>query len=263
MKFCFLFGTILFVSCGTFPKLQREVQHSVKLYNLKDNSGEYVVRREIGFSKKKELVAKIRVSDSKGNLDRPSEKSIAISKYGVLKTKNNKNIKVLRPKVSSYQLWLEGKKHSNKIEMNLKNRSLDITLNSPVMEWNGKRSYKFPKDNPLFCFFSQITECASVTSFLTKAISKEQGSMNFYVIWNGYPFFSEMYSNVPRKIFSKAELIYESKLSSNEHRFSLNVENQKIFYHLTTDAKFEKLFWVSQGFSLVRKTTSSKKKSTM
>jgi hypothetical protein len=243
-------------------KSTRGLKHQLSKYNLKDNSGEYTLQREVGFSSKNEVVAKIKVSDDKGNLSRPSEKIVAISDYGQLKTEKQK-IKVLRPKASSYEIWLEGKKHSNKITMNLKKKSLDVFLDSPVMEWNGKQSFSFPTDSPLFCFFSQVIECASVTDFLGRAIRKKQGKMNFYVIWNGYPFFSEMYSNIPRKLFSKAELVYENKISPKEHRFSLNVEGQKIFYHVGQDASFEKLFWVSQGFSLVKKNDTDKKKSSM
>jgi len=260
MKFFLIISyLVLALSCSIATKNKNGLRRRVDTYNLKDNSGEYLLQREIGFSKNNELVAKVIVSDAKGNLRRPSERIITISSYGNLKTKK-KTIKVLRPKTSAYQLWLEGKKHSNKIKINLESKSLDVFLTSPIMEWNGKKNFKFPKDSPLFCFFSQITECAAVTDFLTNAIKRKQGKMNFYLIWNGYPFFSEMYANIPRKLFSKAELVYESKVKGGEYRFSLNVENQKIFYHINASNSFEKLFWVSQGLSLVKKGKAVKKK---
>ena len=259
MNFVLLILALNYLLACSLPNTNKSgINRKVDVYNLKDNSGQYLLKREIGLTKNNEVVAKVIVSDSKGNLSRPSERIVSISSYGQLKT-NKKNVRALRPKTSAYQLWLEGKKHSNKIRINLESKSLDVSLNSPIMEWNGKRNFKFPKDNPLFCFYSQLVECASVTSFLKNAVEKKQGKMNFYLIWNGYPFFSEMYANIPRKLFSKAELIYESEISSEEHRFSLNVENQKMFYHIGQGKNLEKFFWVSQGLSLIKKTKAGKK----
>ena len=60
---------------------------------------------------------------------------------------------------------------------------------SPDKKWNGVKQVKFPvKGIGLYCFFSQLIECAKYTGFLSKALDANAGQMNFYLLWDGFPY---------------------------------------------------------------------------
>jgi cupin superfamily acireductone dioxygenase involved in methionine salvage len=55
-------------------------------------------------------------------------------------------------------------------------------------------------------------------------------------------------------LFSKATIEFDGKLKDNEFRYSVNVAGQSIFYVINKDKKFLKMFWVSQGITMVPKS---------
>lgn len=217
-------------------------------FNLKDNAGNFIVKREKGLiTNKNQFVVKQMVLDSSGNEKEPLEKNITISNLGRVK-----DIYVLRPYKSQYTVWFGGKEYSNDIQLDLQKKKLVVELSSPEKEWSGTREFDLPNPKSVYCFYSQVMECAAVTGFVEKAKANGQGKMNFYVIWNGYPYFHDQYVNLSGNLISRAQLEFDPSKKDNEIKFSLNVDNQVIFYVLDKNFNFIKQFWVAQGLSMLK-----------
>lgn len=256
MKRTFFYLTlILFItsSCAYFKKV-RGPKESNKLktnYNdefvLTDKSGKFSVLRESGFGNKgKEYIVKKRVFLYGGDRSKILEQSIVISSPGTLKGETT----ILRPKISQYTVWFENKKYFSELKLNLKEKTLDISLKSPEKQWNGNKKVPFPKGTGVFCFYSQIIECANISKFIKMSSEKETGKMNFHVIWDGYPYFQEQFDNLPSNVFSEAILEFDGRNKMGQRRFTLNVAGQSIFYFIDSKNRLIKQFWVAQGLSM-------------
>ncbi|WP_290735734.1 hypothetical protein [Halobacteriovorax sp. JY17] len=217
-----------------------------KTFQLSDKAGKFLVEREKGFNKgKNQFIVKKSVKASGDSKE--LEKLIVISKLGSLK----KNLTILKPEVSEYSVWFEGKKYVSRMQVNPTNKSMEVRMSSPEKQWQGKRVFPFPKTLGIFCYFSQITECARATGFIDKAIKRDGGSMKVVIIWEGYPYFQEQYLNIPNSVFTEGTFEYDGRNESGERRFTLKVGNQSIFYFLDKNKELMKKFWVSQGLSMV------------
>ncbi len=213
---------------------------------LTDKSGKFNFLRELGYSQNKsELIVKQQIfaKDEEGKL---LEKNITISTLGKIK-----GMSILRPKISQYTVWLSKQRYFTEMKISPKSRSMQIKMVSPEEQWSGETSVKFPKMSGVFCYFSQIIECANYTGFLDKASEHQTGSMKMLIIWEGYPYFQEQYLNVPNEVFSEAVFEYDGKNRNLERRFTLKFKGQSIFYFVDNKNRFKKMFWVSQGLSLV------------
>jgi hypothetical protein len=220
-------------------------------FDLTDKNGQFRQSRDTGYiQKSNDLFVKSRITSSgeEGAKPKVLEQLIVVSNPGVL----SKKVKALRPKVSQYVVWLEGERFFSELKVNVDNQKLDVTMKSNEPEWNGKKSFDFPKGTGVFCFFAQLYECVSITGFFDRAESSESGEMNFHVIWEGYPYFSEQYSDINPSPFARANLKYDGKNPQGEMRFTLSIDNQSIFYFLDKDKRFSKMFWVAQGLSMTR-----------
>ena len=217
-----------------------------KTFLLTDKSGKFRVEREKGFNKSKNQFI---VKKSVKGLDsgKELEKLVVISKLGTIAGK----LSVLKPSISEYSVWFEGKRYLSRMKVNSQQRSMEVTLKSPEKQWRGTRNFKFPSGQGVFCYFSQITECARATGFLDKAIKNEGGSMKVFVIWEGYPYFQEQYLNIPNSVFSSATFEYDGKNAKGQRRFTLKTSSQTVFYFVDEDSELEKKFWIAQGFSMV------------
>jgi hypothetical protein len=222
------------------------VASSKARFKLTDKAGEFVVYRENGRSQKR-FVSKRQVLPFDDDKSKVLEQGIAISEIGVV----GKNFKIMRPYKSQYSVWFDGKKYQSNITLNSKTRKLDVKLKSPEKQWNGVQSFSFPDSKSIYCFFSQVLECAAITGYFSKVLEKKRGQMNFYIIWDGYPYFQEQYLNVPSTIFSKAQFNYDGRNKLGESRFSLKFGGQVLFYLLDKKNEFVKKFWITQGLSMV------------
>lgn len=221
------------------------------VFDLSDKNGQFKQSRDTGYIKKSnDLFVKSRITtaDDDGGKPKVLEQLIVVSNPGVL----GKKVKALRPKVSQYVVWLEGQKFFSELKVNIKEQKLDVTMKSNEPDWNGKKSFDFPKGTGVFCFFSQLYECVGITGFFEKASTSEGGEMNFHIIWEGYPYFSEQYTDISSQPFSRANFKYDGKNPQGEMRFTLTVDNQSIFYFLDKNKEFSKMFWVAQGLSMTR-----------
>jgi hypothetical protein len=252
IKYLVLVILTLLISCakiGNKKGLSTRLDVSSGTYELSDNSGKFILERESGFANKgKDFVVKtlVKNKDGKGKV---LERSVTISNFGTLKGK----VRVLRPKVSQYSVWFDGKKYFSEFNLNIKKKSLDLKMISPEPQWKGEKSFPFPKGTGVYCFFSQLIECVKATGFLNLSSGKGAGEMNFHIIWDGYPYIQEQYLNLPGEVFSQAVFKYDGVTAKGDYKFTLFFQGHSIFYFLNKLGVLTKLFWVSQGMTLVKK----------
>ena len=225
-------------------------------FNYTDKNGQYSVKISSGIDKAgKGFFTKKMMELPSRQKDKVLEQSVVLSSLGSLKNK----IFILRPKASQYSVWFDGKKYTSDLKINTAKKAIDVKMTSPETQWNGSRQIKFPNSTTLPCFFSQVIECAKVSGFITKASEKETGTMSLMVIWEGYPYLNETFSDFPSELFSLAELEYDGKTKQNERRFNLRVAGQSIFYVLNDKDVMTKMFWVSQGITMVSKSSKDER----
>ena len=217
-------------------------------FDLTDKHGQYLIKWERGHRGRGDVVVKKQILGLSGEGRKVLEKVISISKKGDLSRK----IPFLRPEISQYTVWFEGKKYFSELKLNEKNRSLDIRLESPEQQWKGRSSVPFPEKKSLYCFFEQLIECIKTTGFIHKAIKKQKGKKRLFVIWNGYPYFQEQYENIPQTVFSKSLFEYDGETPKGEIRFTLSTAGQAIFYFLDSHQELLKKFWVAQGLTMIK-----------
>jgi hypothetical protein len=241
--------SVLTTSCaGSKTHLKKELIRGEERFSYTDKNGQFLVKLSSGFNKKENTFFTKRILEVPNKeTDNVLEQSVALSDIGTLKKKKT----ILRPKLSQYNVWFEGKKYFSELKINALKKSIDVKMVSPETQWNGTKQVKLPSTKALYCFFSQVVECAKTIGFLSEAIRKETGSMNFYIIWEGYPYLNETFSDFPSELISKAQLEYDGKTKEDERRFNLKVGGQSIFYVVDKKEQMKKMFWVSQGISMV------------
>lgn len=248
---------ILLTACGgvTSKNIKDSLASSEEIFNYTDKNGQYTVRMTSGLNEKGKSFVTKKVMEAKGGgKDKVLEQSVAISSLGTI---GKKKIAILRPKLSQYNVWFDGKKYVSELKLNPAKKAIDVKMTSPESQWNGTKQIKFPTSKMLPCFFSQIIECAKVSGFIQKASEKKKGIMHLLIIWEGYPYLNETFSDFPSDLFSEAELEYDGKTKASEIRFNLRVLGQSIFYILNEKNVMTKMFWVSQGISMVGKSAAA------
>ena len=251
-----LFLIITLVSCSTTnQKSPKEMlANHDEQFNFTDKNGRYEIKISSGRDKKgKSYFTKKIMQISGGQKDKPLEKSVVISTVGTLK----KKLIILRPKISQYNVWFDGKKYSSELKINTAKKAIDVKMTSPESQWNGNKQIKFPNSTTLPCFFSQIIECAKVSGFISKASEKKTGKMSVMVIWEGYPYLNETFSDFPSELFSEGQLEYDGLTKEKERRFNLRVAGQTVFYILDAKDVMIKMLWVSQGITMVNKSVKN------
>ncbi len=233
--------TFLFlISCSTI-ETKSVVGRSKQSFLQQEEGGKFLLEKETGIDKAGLYVLKRRVSTLQE--DNVLERTISFSKFKKL----DKDVKGLFPVKSQATFILNNEKYISTMKMNEK--SLNVTLISPDEKWNGVRTFKLPKNTLNFCYLYKIIDCAKVTGFLDLASEKGFGSMPVTLVIGTYPFFSDQFLNVDELPFLSGELVYDGKNKSGEHRLSLNLANQVIFYFLDKDYGHLRTSWVAQNFN--------------
>lgn len=246
-----IFAFVL-ASCGGLSKTSVVSHLSSKedSFSYSDKNGTFLVRQISGMDKNNKNFSTKRVMEIPNkDKDKVLEQSVAISTLGSVK----KNV-ILRPKVSQYNVWFDGKKYSSELKINAAKKAIDVKMVSPESQWNGSKQVKFPNSKVLPCFFSQVIECAKVAGFIDRASDKKSGSLRLLIIWEGYPYLNETFSDFPSALFSEAQLEYDGKTKESERRFNLRVAGQSIYYILNEKDVMIKMFWVTQGISMVSRS---------
>lgn len=246
---------VVFSSCALATKQNVELNPNQKIlqsdksqFTLTDKSGSFLVERESGRLGNQNKYAVKQQLTTSSNTEQVLEQIISISQIGRL----NK-LHILRPERSQYTVWFDGKKYFSELSIDAEKKLLVINLESPEKQWKGRTEKAFPTSTGVYCFYTQIVECASFTGFINKAIQEKIGIMNFYIIWDGYPYIMEQYDGIPLDVFSPARLEYDGKTSDNENRFLLQFGGETIFYMVNDNGKYDKQLWVSQGLSKVKR----------
>lgn len=252
MKYSIFLLSFFIIACssGSVKNIKEQLPKEEEGFSYTDKNGEFKVKISAGLDKaEKVFITKKKLEIPDKDKDNVLEQSIAFSDLGMIKKKNP----ILRPKMSQYNVWFDGKKYFSELKIVPEKRSIDVKMVSPESQWNGSKTIKFPSTKIMPCFFSQVIECAKVSGFIKKSSKKENGAMSLLIIWEGYPYLNETFSDFPSELFSKATLEYDGKLNASERRFNLRVAGQSIFYILNDKDQMMKMFWVTQGISMINK----------
>jgi hypothetical protein len=231
---------IFSLSCS-LPSTSLKNYSGKSYFTFEDPSGVYTLKRELAETNKKiQLRQQLFKGQDEGN---PLEKSITISEVG--KVKENKSI---RPMISQFSIWFEKKKYFSQLKLNKKDRGMDLILKSPEKKWNKNKKIKFEK-GIVFCWLSQIPECLRRANYLSK---DKELKRRFKVIWESFPYYTEQYRNLTANVFSDAIISYDG-VFRDHLKFAVQVDNQLIIYHFSKKLEFKKMFWVSQGISIIKR----------
>lgn len=246
---CFVFAE-LFMSCGSTAKRGANISglDSNHIYKMEDASGIFTVKRESKVLKnKKELATKIIVEDNQQHI---LEKNIIISTPGFFM----KDTPALRPKRSQTTMWMDNQKFFSDKIIDPQKRSVTINNDFPEAfadSFKAKEEVILPINSGLFCFFSQIHECIKATKFYELAIQKEFGEMNFVIIFDGYPFWTNLYEGIKNKLYASAKCSYEEKDKSGDYKFSVFFDDQMLTYVLDQQLNLKSYYWMRQGIKMI------------
>lgn len=221
-------------------------------FELSDKSGRFILNRESGReAANKHFVVRQSLNQMSGKRE-PLEQTVTISQLGTL----SNQLMVMRPMRSQYSVWFEGKRYFSEMEIDTSTKSMKVKLNSPESQWRGEQVIKFPDDQSVYCFFASIIECASITGFINTAMKKKSGRMNIMIVWEGFPYMSSQYVDIPDELFTPAILEYDGTDDRNLNRFSLRFAGQSLFFFVSSSGRYDRFFWVSQGLSVVKRGQS-------
>lgn len=238
---------ILFASCTSGVK-HASVLHGnhARSFTYRDVSGEFEYAREVKFKKGK-LATRVQIMSETGGNERLLEKTFAIAAVGSVKSRDGR-VNAIRPELSQHTVWLEGKKYFTQLKLNSKKRVLEAIMESPDARWNGKREMKVPKGR-IFCFYSQLPECL-ILSDLIAASDKGRRRSSFILVWDSWPYHQEHFNGLKDSPFTNAVITAEGRRKADK-RYSIEAAGQTLSLHFSLDDKFVRMFWASQGISLL------------
>lgn len=218
-------------------------------FEYSDKAGRFLLERESGrMSGVPKYMVKERMHTPEQD-EEVVEQLVSISTIGKVK-----DLKLLRPERSQYTVWFDGRKYFTELKVDTNERKMLVEMSSPEKEWSGSEQFSFPKGTGVYCFFSQLIECASITGFINKADEVKAGKMRFHIIWDGYPYIMEQYPGIEKSVFTAASLEYDGETEAGKNRFVLRFSGETIFYIVDIAAgQFEKKLWVSQGVTQTMK----------
>lgn len=244
----FIFSLFL-SSCAFIKEISKKEPNESKAkvkneYRLKDESGQYSLSRETGPGQNgKTFVVKRKLKTAGNQKAKTLEKSISIS----LREKES-----LTPKISQFSVWYNKLRHFSQIELEEGKKQLKVTWESPDPKFNGIKYYPIKDDENIFCFFTQIIDCARHKDFLEDASNGDADELKMTIIWDGHPFFQQQLINFNTSIMSSAVLKYDGKNRRGHRRFSLKVEGESIFYFVDKKEKMVGKYWISKGLTIER-----------
>lgn len=243
MKFLFLI--FLIYSCATSPlgNVESDQQYNgSRYYELSDKTGNFLVKREVKLGSKK-LLTRTTVLTRDGMQE--LEKQVSVSKIGNVKGRRGA-VKALLPEAAQFVVWYNKKAYSAQQKVNTKQKTIKVKVKDPDGEKKAYQEFKVPKGS-YFCYFSQIPECLKIQNLLFKAANK---SIQIFVLWDNFPFHTEQYEGVINSPMILATLKLNDH-SKDELKYALDIGNQMIFYHFDKKLNFDKMFWISQGISML------------
>ena len=216
------------------------------IYTYNDISGSYRLSREFKNIKQK-IVTRNQLMNRAAGDARVVEKSIVVSRLGSIKGKKSR-IVTLRPEASEFSVWLEGKQYLSRMRLNPKKKIMNLTMESPDNRWNGTKEIPFPKGQ-YFCFYNQIPECLYHNYLLKRAHDDGRRKIDFFIIWDGYPYIQDQLTRVGKNLFAPATVKFDGEIKKN-FRYIVEVEGQMILYMFSSSYDFVKMSWIVQGITI-------------
>lgn len=217
-------------------------------FSYTDISGSFSLRRKVSYQRKRLFFQRILYQDT---FEKWVEKLRSISQVGGIYGESGV---YFRPLISQIELWMEGKKFSNQIKLNIKTKSLDIVSTGKSSKAQ-RTQVSLPTDVQLVCFFQELPECLKLSGVLRQFLAKERmGEVEFVVIMETYPFHDVLYSDLPNQAFFRAKIsVGSDALVDSKRETVLNVlmGDQVVNLKFQNNGNFLGLFWVSQGISMV------------
>jgi hypothetical protein len=241
-----LFFFLIIISCS--HKKTGTPSEGKFLYTYTDLSGNFHYQRDVRFIKKK-LVTRTQLMVPSAGSDKVVEKSVTVSQLGSVKEGRGRAF-IVRPMASEFIVWLEGKKYSSRMNLDTARKSMKVSLDSPDPRWKGQSLVPFPQGKH-FCFFSQIPDCLYHNGFLERSFEKKKQNLDFYIVWDNYPYVQDQLNNVGKNLFSHATIAYDGE-PKGRIRYIIDVEGQVLSYQFTRDFELTGFSWVSQGINVVR-----------
>ena len=211
-------------------------------FNVKEEQESYVAKLEKG-KRGNKYFYRVIMSNIPENAKGPLEKTMSVSK-DVQINFNKRKFDVLFPMTSVFTSWVDGHRLSSKITyVESEHRFLVQSKNgNEYIPWTTSENPK------VICFFTQIMPCISRTdAFLAKGLAEGE-SIDFYVIWERYPFLDSFYEGMTNELISPAVLTLEKR---EDAYLSLNVEvaNQILNYRVDYSLDMLGFAWSAQGIS--------------
>jgi hypothetical protein len=226
--------------------LQGEPRLGKNTYSYVDESGSFNFIRESKLLDQK-LVTRNQMVDKTGSGAKILEKSVLLSRVGSIQIKGSRLLTV-RPEASEYTVWIEGKKYFSRMQINSTRKSMTLTLDSPEPKWKGTSEIPFPRGK-YFCFFNQIPECLYHNYLLSNSKNADGKKMDFFVVWDNYPYISDLLTAVGSKLFAPASVKFDGEIN-HLFRYIVEIENQVILYQFSRSFDLVKVAWISQGITI-------------
>lgn len=221
-------------------------------YRYLDKSGKYTYQRQVLVeAEKKKISNLIKLFDPNKVENNILEKIIVVSELGAIK-KGKEKKSVMRPQISQYTGWFEGKKFASQIKFDAKKRTVNVIMESPEAKWNGEKNFDIPKSKMLYCFFTQVPECIKYSHFFEKLKSDPRSKLPLTIIWESYPFFVEQIDGIAEEVFTPAVFYFEGETPEGYVKFNLEINGQVIFYQFNKKMELMKTLWVTQGISILK-----------
>ena len=236
---------LLFAGCRS-SFFQGEPRLGKNTYSYVDESGSFNFLRESKLLDQK-LVTRNQMVDKTGSGSKILEKSVLLSRVGSIQIKGSRLLTV-RPEASEYTVWIEGKKYFSRMQINSARKSMTLTLDSPEPKWKGTSEIPFPKGK-YFCFFNQIPECLYHNYLLSSSKNADGKKMDFFVVWDNYPYISDLLTAVGSKLFAPASVKFDGEIN-HLFRYIVEIENQVILYQFSRSFDLVKVAWISQGITI-------------
>lgn len=239
MKLGFLL--LVLISCSGLKNKDiygPEKKSELKTFQLKDGSGEFLVKRESKVLNGK-LLTRMRYISKDGVT--VLESTVAVSRIGRIKNKV-----ALLPEASQFKVWFEKEQYFSQIKINPKTRQASIAIEEPKPRWSGIKTIDLPKSR-YFCFYTQLPECMKMQNLL---LQSARSKVQLYIIWDNFPFHQDLYEGMGEELISLASLTV-SDHNKDGFKFSLDIGSQILFFHYDKNLNFQKLFWVAQGISMI------------
>jgi len=242
--------SLLVLSACANPEMSHKVFEDgtkATTYVYRDVSGEFECAREIRKNKSK-LATRTRLMSSAGRGNKLVEKTFALSEVGSVKTGKGR-ITAIRPSLAQHTVWLEGKRYFSQMKLLPKERKLNVIMQSPEAKWNGTQNLNLPKGR-IFCFYSQLPECLLLSGLLNKVATGKDPRASFYLVWDSYPYHQEHFNGLTESPFSSARVLLE-KRNKGSNYYNVELADQVLGLHYTKAGEFIRMFWTSQGISVV------------